>query len=883
MHYLKILIIILLTLVIGSHNKTMANITNEVTVGISSELANKRAKLYSDISYQLNFELTAKAEIIPGKVKIQVTVLDPLEPLVLDFKGTSQEVNQINGKLQDKSITVNKKTVLDFQQINGHIIIPKEALEKGSNSIEIAFLTSIQKSGASITRYTDKEDSEEYIYSLFVPSDASMAFPCFDQPDLKARFSLSVTAPQNWQVVTNTGLTNSTLDNNSAIKSLHFQETKPISTYLFAFAAGPFEKLTIENSKFPMQMYVRKSKLAKAQSELQEISRISKEGFQALGEYFDYPYPFGKCDLVILPEFAYGGMEHVGAIFYREDRMLFPNQPSPNDLLNRASLILHEQAHQWFGNLVTMQWFDDLWLKEGFATFMAYRAMEKVYPQNVWKNFYQSNKPRAYLTDSTKGTTPIFQEIPNLKDAKSAYGNIVYTKAPSVLRQLEFYLGQETFQKGVQSFLKTHAFANARWSDLISAYEKAANCSLKTWAEAWVKQRSMPVIEPTLEIKDGLISSLKLTERNILGEETLWPIKTKLILFYQNQSPIVLTVNLTSTTTVVLDVVGKPKPDYIFSNYEDFGYGQFRLDKESLAFIKDNLAKVSDEFLRALLWGAIWDEVRESTFAPTDYLDLVSKAIANEHDPITVQQILANTSTAFSYYLSKKQQLEIQDKIETTIFSGLAKENDKGLRLTYFRALPYLISSQTGRTKLKQLLSGEWQIPEIELKAKDRWEILTSLIAQDDLEANNLINKELQIDKSSDSERYHFIALAAQANKDLKKSYFSRYLEDSQLAENWIELSLRAFNSANQADLTLPYLKNALEALPKLKQTRKIFFINEWLSAFIGGQESKQALDVIDGYLQNNNIDKDLKLKILEATDRLERCVKIRTKFAAEK
>lgn len=886
MYYLQILLIIILTLATGLHYQAMANTTsqtttNQITLGISRELANKRADFYSDISYHLNFELLPKAETIRGTVKIQLTTIAPQEPLILDFKGISEQSDQVNGKLQDNFITVNGKAIFNFQQTNGHIVIPKEALKEGKNSIEIAFFTSIQKSGASITRYIDKDDGSEYIYTLFVPSDASMAFPCFDQPDLKGRFNLSVKVPENWQVVANTSLINSVSDKSTDLKLLNFQETKPISTYLFAFAAGNFETLSIENSKFPMQMYVRKSKLAKAKSELTEISRISQEGFQSLGEYFDYPYPFGKCDLVVLPEFAYGGMEHVGAIFYREDRMLFPNDPSPNDLLGRASLILHEEAHQWFGNLVTMRWFDDLWLKEGFATFMAYKAMEAVFPGNVWKNFYQANKPRAYSTDSTKGTTPIFQEIPNLKDAKSAYGNIVYTKAPSVLRQLEFYLGNEAFQKGVQGFLKGHAFANAEWSDLISSYEKASNRSLKTWADAWVKRRAMAVIEPEITIKDGLISSLKLTQHNILAEETLWPLKTKLVLVYDK--PIVLTVDITSATTVVPAVVGKLKPDYIFSNFEDFGYGQFRLDKESLSFIKSNLAKVSDEFLRSLLWGALWDEVREATLAPIDYLEIVTQALPNEKDPITVQQILSNTATAFSYYLSKKQQMEIEDKLEKMVFSQITKEKDKGLKLTYFRSLPSLIASESGRKNLKALLLRETQTPDIELKSKDRWDMLTSLMAQGDLEAEKLLAIEQKADKSAESERYHFIALAAQANKDLKKAYFSRYLNDPQLAENWIESSLRAFNSSNQADLTLPYLKSALEALPKLKQTRKIFFINEWLSAFIGGQQSQEALTTIQDYLEHNSLDKDLKLKILEVSDRLERCVKIRARFAAEK
>lgn len=891
MSYWQILLIIIFFLLNGTNTQIMANIpktpndmqnnvsiANQPSVGISRELAGLRAKLYSEVKYSLFFNLKPKAEKIPGKIKIDLKIATPLEPLVLDFKSLGNLPDQLNGTLLNQKIVVNGKDISNFEQINGHIIIPVQALKEGQNSLELEFETYIEKSGAAITRYIDTNDASEYLYTLFVPSDAHMAFPCFDQPDLKAGFTLNVLAPETWEVISNTPVENTTKET-GGFKTLKFQETKPLSTYLFAFAAGTFAKLPIENSKIPMQIFVRKSKLDKARSEFNEIARLNREGFEVLGKYFDYPYPFGKCDLVILPEFAYGGMEHAGSIFFREDRMLFPNEPSPNDLLNRASLILHETAHQWFGNLVTMRWFDDLWLKEGFATFMAYKAMEEVFPGNVWKNFYQSNKPRAYLTDSTKGTTPIFQEIPNLKDAKSAYGNIVYTKAPSVLRQLEFFISKEAFQKGTQAFLKKHNFSNAEWSELISCYENAAGYSLKSWAEAWVKGRAMAVVEPEIEVNEGKISNLKLIQHNVLTEETLWPIKTKLFLAYKDQAPVVLTVTISGTTTVVPDVVGQPQPDYVFANYEDFAYGQFRLDKKSLSYIKRNLTLVSDEFLRALLWGAMWDAVRESQLSPLDYLELVSSALTNEQDAITVQQILTNSATAFGSYLSKKQQTEIAAKLEALLFEQLTKEKDKGLKLTYFRALANIVSSEEGRKKLIDILSGSLTIKDIELKAKDRWDIITLLISQNAPQAEKLLLEEQKQDSSADSKRYTFIAMAAKTDKNLKKSYFSRYLEDKDLAENWIETSLRAFNSPSQAELTVTHLEQALKALPQLKRQRKIFFINEWLSAFIGGQNSAEALKIVQDYLSENNLDKDLRLKILESLDRLERAVKIRERF----
>ena len=393
----------------------------------------------------------------------------------------------------------------------------------------------------------------------------------------------------------------------------------------------------------------------------------------------------------------------------------------------------------------------------------------------------------------------------------------------------------------------------------------------------------MAVVEPVLTIRAGKIHSLALKQSNILGEDTIWPLKTKLILVYTNQPAIVLTVSLTNTTTVVTDVVGKPKPDYIFANYEDFGYGEFRLDSKSLAYIKSNLVNVSDSFLRSLLWGAIWNAVQQGVFAPVEYLELVCQALSKEDDPITAQLVLSNSAIAFSNYLSLTQKNKIAPKLETLIFQQIKSDQSLGLRLTYFRSLPNLISSAEGRKQLVDLLEGKISFDKIELKSKDRWELITSLISQSDPMAEKLLLAEEKQDSSAEAQRYSFIAKAAQANKEVKKNYFERYLQDRELAENWIETSLRAFNSPNQDNLTIDYLRSALTALPQLKKQRKIFFINEWLAAFISGQFSPQALEIVQEYLRENSIDRDLKLKILEATDRLEKCVKIRSKFASNK
>ncbi|MEW6733795.1 MAG: M1 family aminopeptidase [Acidobacteriota bacterium] len=849
-------------------------------LGISRELARSRAELYRNIHYRVSFTLRPGAEELAGEAEITLTVTALREPLVLDFKGIGDTAANINGKVRE--LHVNGQPFTNYRQVNGHIVIPVGALRTGENQLIINFESPARKAGAAITRYLDQDDQSEYLYTLFVPSDAHMAFPCFDQPDLKAGFTLETIVPKSWQVVTNTPIEKMQSDIQPGFKQLRFQETKPISSYLFAFAAGPFVELPVKNDALSMRIFARSSKAVHARAELDELARINREGVRVLAEYFDYAYPFTKYDMVILPEFAYGGMEHAGASFFREDRLLFPTDPTPSDLITRAELILHEAAHQWFGDLVTMRWFDDLWLKEGFATFMAYRAMERVLPQyGVWKTFYQRNKPRAYLTDSTTGTTPIFQEIPNLKDAKSAYGNIVYTKAPSILRQLEFYLGAGVFQTGVQSFLKRHAFANAEWSDLIHAYEIAAKRSLTVWADAWVKRRGLAAVAVDWQVNiSNRIERLTLKQDNVLGEAQVWPMKVQLLLAYAGRAPEILTVTMEGKQTEVAAAIGKPRPDYIFANYSDYGYGRFRLDTDSLSTIKDQLPTIHDEFLRTLLWGALWDAVRDAELAPTSYIELACRTLPDERDPISVQLILANVSLAFTRYLSTTQQTTLAPKLEEMLFDRMMGSPSEGLRLTYFRSAQGIVSTPEGRQRLKQILTGQLAIPGIKIKPKDRWDIITLLLAQDDSEANTLLAAAIRNDPSDDGRRYAFIAVAARGDATVKAEYFQRYLNDSTLAENWIENSLRTFNSIRHAKLTLPYLKPALAELPNLKQHRKIFFINEWLDAFISGQDSPEALKIVEEFLQRENLDRDLKLKILETIDKLARCVKIRAKYA---
>ncbi|HEY2113934.1 MAG TPA: M1 family aminopeptidase, partial [Candidatus Angelobacter sp.] len=362
--------------------------------GIPRELARQRAQQLKDIRYQLSYTIHSQWDFVQADEELRF-VLDSTssgkngtQPLWLDFREGKVSALGVNGKIVPPTIQ------------NGHVELPANLLKPGENDVLITFTAPVAPAGKAITRFQDKDDGSEYIYTLFVPMDADLAFPCFDQPDLKAKFRLDVFSPADWTVISNTPEAAGHERENEAyseqgMRHTVFTETQLISTYLFAFAAGPFKK--VHDTPGLPGLYVRKSKLEKAEAEAAAVQQITADGIKYLSDYFAQPFPFPKYDMVMIPGFAYGGMEHAGATFLREESILFRTAPTHSDRLNRDILLLHELTHQWFGDLVTMRWFDDLWLKEGFAQYMAYHALNALKPnENVWKRFYQAIKPAAY-------------------------------------------------------------------------------------------------------------------------------------------------------------------------------------------------------------------------------------------------------------------------------------------------------------------------------------------------------------------------------------------------------------------------------------------------------------------------------------------------------
>ncbi|MGI8508479.1 MAG: M1 family metallopeptidase [Gemmatimonadaceae bacterium] len=843
--------------------------------GISRELAQYRRDRIQNVRYALALNVTGR-DTASGHVRITFQRYRAGD-VILDFRGP-----------RVWNIRANGKALAGVVNNGAHIMLPSASLHVGDNSVDLDFDALIAPAGASIIRFHDATDGTDYLYTLLVPADANQLFPCFDQPDLKARTTLRLTVPRGWTAVANGAIertTASTVTNASgAATTFAFAQTKPISTYLIAFAAGPWTKVVRNVGGRTVTMYVRASRAKEAEGD--SLVAANARAARWLAEYFGVAYPWPKLDFVLAPAFPFGGMEHPGAIFYNENSFIFRERPTRPQLLGREATIYHEVAHQWFGDLVTMQWFDDLWLKEGFATYMAAKMQAALEPSsNAWETFYLRNKPLAYAVDRTEGTTPIWQQLANLDQAKSNYGAIVYNKAPGVLKQLNYLVGDSAFRLGVHTFLTQYAFANATWRDLLGAVGLAAHRSLTQWGNEYIVRPGLPVIEQELTLRDGRVESLTLHQspaRDVSGGAP-WPIRTEVLLHYPDGHADRMLIDLTSATTVARFATPTPAPDFVYANAGDNAYALVVADSASARWLASNVETLTDPLQRAMAWDALWELVRRGAMRPTEYLAIADRELPQDADEQIVAAQLAHVSRAARAYLSPEDAEAVSPTIEATL-RRVADDSARtfGIRKANLDALVRIARTPASLSYLDALLDSA-SAAGAPLRAPTRWAIVTRLLATNSPDGARRFTTESRSDSTSEGKRYAFIAGAARPDSATKHAYFTRYLSDPTLNEDWATASLGAFNELNQQQLTLSYLKPALDTLPWLQHNRRIFFIGSWLDGFLGGQTSAEGLRIVRSFLaQRTDLGGDLHAKILQTADELERTVAIRGGTASQ-
>jgi aminopeptidase N len=504
----------------------------------------------------------------------------------------------------------------------------------------------------------------------------------------------------------------------------------------------------------------------------------------------------------------------------------------------------------------------------------------------AWKTFYLRNKPLAYATDQTAGTTPVWQELPNLDLAKSNYGPIVYNKAPAILKQLNFMVGDSAFRAGLTLFLRRHAYANATWRDLLAALEQTSGMELDAFGEQYILRAGMPVVETALDVRGRRIAGLTLRQRParaLPGDPGgSWPLRVRVRLAYHHREDVVLDVAGAAEVVDVAAARGLPAPDYVWSNEGDYGYGLFLLDARSREYVAEHVGEEEDGLRRAMLWGALWDEVREARMDPARFARIVLRELPRERDEQIAGLNMGRAWTALATYLPAERAAPLLAEWEALL---LARTEDAslsyGARKASLDMLVGTAKTESGRALLRGYLAGTRTFGGEAVKQPTRWSVVERLVALGEPDPRALIAGETARDSTPDAPRRAFIAAAGIPTAEVKAEYFGRFLDDAALNEDWVTAALGSFNAPPHAELTLRYLRPSLDRLEWVRDNRRIFFLPRWIGAFIGGHASAEALATVDRFLaENPALPADIRRKVLQSRDELERTVRVRAAAA---
>ncbi|MEZ4983747.1 MAG: M1 family aminopeptidase [Saprospiraceae bacterium] len=818
--------------------------------GISWELASYRATKVSGVAYALTFDLPENPSTpIQASLDLVFVLAPNWDDIPLDFKGADSLVS---------TLQVNGNTV-EIIGAKEHIILKKNCLNEGVNQVRITFTAG----------ETGLNRKPQFIYSLLVPDRASTVFPCFDQPNLKARFSLQLEMPAHWDALANGSLEKAIPLPDTKRKKCYYKETAPISTYLFAFTAGEYQRITRIIDGQEVSMLYRESDGAKVRSNTDEIFALHQASIEWMEGYTGIQMPFEKLDFALIPDFQYGGMEHVGAIFYKEASLMLDNNATTNQKIRRASLIAHETAHLWFGDLVTMHWFSDVWLKEVFANFMAAKIVNPRFPSvNHDLNFLMSHQPSAYNEDRSQGSHPIQQPLVNLQEAGTLYGRIIYQKAPVVMNMLEHKMGDVPFRDGLRAYLQRFAYSNASWDDLIGLLDELTAEDLASWSNSWVKTYGMPVYAPSLRVdEDSTQYEWRFIQRN--DRDKYWAQEATLALFYPD-TLIKVTVSLEDERMagkIVLDSL----PLAVLANASARSYGYFPLDQASQDHFLHATPGIEDPFLRGAAWMALYEDFLHHTIDKHDMLGALLMAIPLENDPLNRDYILQVFQTIYWKFLTKEERVHYTEQVEQILYQAFTTALLPSEQLTYFRAFYQTALSDSAIAQLVTI----WECDEIAclpLTETESTDLLAEIALRIPHQADSLIYLQWSHIRNPDrKDRFAFIAPALSGNPLKMDTFFNTIrLPENRVTEPWVVDGLSYLNHPLKADYSIKYLPDCLAMMQEIQATGDIFFPRQFITAALSGHQSKEAANTVRHFL---SVQKDypyrLRNKILMASDLL--------------
>ena len=779
------------------------------------------------------------------------------------------------------SATLNGSPV-DTSNFDGETVYLKNLQAENVLTIEIEAVYS--KSGEGLQRSVDPVDNEVYLYSQGETAFIRNMYPCFDQPDLKANFDISAIAPAHWQVISNNPV-KSTTDMGEK-KKWEFTTTKVMPTYITALVAGPYAYVSDEykgKKVIPMSIYCRKSLFQHLDPE--EIFLVTKQGFAYFEEVFGLAYPFEKYDQIAVVDFNWGAMENAGAVTFREDLLVFRSKVTERMYNARANTILHEMAHMWFGDMVTMKWWDDLWLNESFAEWSSYLALvEATRFKNSWAGFNAERKNWAYRQDQLSSTHPIASDMIDIDTVKANFDGITYAKGASVLHQLVAHVGRENFIAGLQKYFAKHAFKNTTLQDLLSELEATSGRDLAPWVSTWIQTAGVNTLRPVLEVEGDTYKSIAIAQEPPLipqGSQELRPHRMAIGL-YDLKGDV-----LSRRTSIEIDVAGKltqvdalsgaKVADLLLINDHDLSYGKIRFDERSIATLKAHLGKLNDGLSRALCWGAAWDMLRDAEISATDFIDIAIAGLPGEDDITTVTALGNQLISAVEIYASDKNRDVLREKIATALSQLLNKaEPASGHQLQFAKTFASLAHTPAQTSRIRELLDGK--LSGLTIDADLRWHLMLTLVERGAATKED-VDAELQRDNTLTGQLAHERCMAAFPTMQAKEAAFTRATEDESIT-NWSRLSaIQGFARPLHRAMHEAFIDRYFALILDTYNTKSYEVSTSIIDLLYPSYVISQAtLDKTNNWL--NGVGKDghptLRRHVLEAKDALERALKVR-------
>ncbi|MFE0035526.1 aminopeptidase N [Streptomyces sp. NPDC059015] len=849
---------------------------------LTREEAQARARLLTVDSYEIDLDLTGAQE--GGTYRSVTTVrFDSAEhgaETFIDLVAPAVHEVVLNGHPQDVAAVFRDSR------------IALRHLHEGPNELTVVADCAYTNTGEGLHRFVDPVDQQTYLYTQFEVPDARRVFANFEQPDLKATFRFTVKAPEGWTVVSNSP-TPEPKDN-----VWHFEPTPRISTYITALIVGPYHSVHSSYEKdgqsVPLGIYCRPS-LAEF-LDADAVFEVTRQGFDWFQEKFDYAYPFAKYDQLFVPEFNAGAMENAGAVTIR-DQYVFRSKVTDAAYETRAETILHELAHMWFGDLVTMEWWNDLWLNESFATYtsiacQAYAPGSK-WPQ-AWTTFANSMKTWAYRQDQLPSTHPIMADISDLDDVLVNFDGITYAKGASVLKQLVAYVGMDEFFRGVQAYFKRHAFGNTRLTDLLSALEETSGRDLKTWSRAWLETAGINVLRPVIDTDAaGTITSFAVKQEapalppGAKGEPVLRPHRIAIGFYDLDEAgKLVRThrveLDVDGEFTAVRELVGKHRPAVVLLNDDDLTYAKVRLDEESLRTVTEHLGDFTDSLPRALCWASAWDMTRDAELPTRDYLSLVLSGVGKESDIGVVQSLHRQVKLALDLYAAPEwRETGLTQWTDATLAHLRSSEAGSDHQLAWARAFAATARTPQQLDLLQALLEGRDSIEGLAVDTELRWAFLERLAATGVYDEEE-IAAELERDRTAAGERHAATARAARPTQEAKAEAWESVVESGTLPNAVQEAVIGGFVQTDQRELLAPYTEKYFAAVKGVWESRSHEVAQQIaVGLYPALQVSAETLDATDAWLDSAAPSAALRRLVLESRAGVERALKARAADAA--